>query len=334
MKEIIVREQEACQRLDKLLGRYLAKAPKNFLYKMLRKKNITLNGKKALGNEMVAPGDRIQIFFSEETYAKFSGSPKDVSLSRAKPFHQSRIIYEDRHILLADKPAGLLSQKSRPEDISANEQILAYLLQKNELNEQELSTFRPSVCNRLDRNTSGLLIAGKSLAGLQKMAELLRSRELHKYYLCLVDGEMKEPQRLEGYLKKEDADNRVSIVKSLPEGQEAELYRPILTEYTPLWSGKGITLLKVWLITGRSHQIRAHLASVGHPIIGDTKYGNARINDEFLKAYGVKHQLLHAYQMVFPKMDGQWSYLSGRVFTAPMPKQFAEILGSLGYGGK
>ena len=181
MKEIIVRENEAGQRLDKLLARYLNQASKSFFYKMMRKKNITLNGKKASGNEITAKGDCIRIFVSDETYEKFSVKERaqTTALRKAEALSPEQIIYEDSDILIFNKPAGLLSQKSRPEDVSANERFLAYLLQKGELTETEMQTFRPSVCNRLDRNTSGLLLAGKSLAGLQAMSEALRSRSLH-----------------------------------------------------------------------------------------------------------------------------------------------------------
>ena len=164
MKEIVIRENEAGQRLDKLLGKYLSQAPKSFLYKMLRKKNITLNGKKAEGKEQTCAGDVVRIFLSDETYAKFSsGTHQGFQIEKIPSLDPAQIIYEDHHILILNKPAGILSQKANPEDVSVNEQILSYLLEKGELTEEELKTFRPSVCNRLDRNTSGLLIAGKTL---------------------------------------------------------------------------------------------------------------------------------------------------------------------------
>lgn len=329
MKEIIVRENEAGQRLDKLLARYLNQAPKSFFYKMMRKKNITLNGKKASGNEITAKGDCIRIFVSDETYEKFSGkeSAQAPALREAEALSPKQIIYEDSDILIFNKPAGLLSQKSRPEDVSANERFLAYLLQKGELTETEMQTFRPSVCNRLDRNTSGLLLAGKSLAGLQAMSEALRSRSLHKYYLCLVTGALRKGQRLEGFLVKDAQTNKVMVSASDPGDKDA---KPIATQYMPLWTDERVTLLKIWLITGRTHQIRAHLASIGHPIIGDEKYGDNRKNTWYQKKYHLHRQLLHAYQMKFPELTGTLSHLSGQEFTAPLPEDFQRILTDAG----
>lgn len=327
MKEIIVRENEAGQRLDKLLARYLSQAPKSFLYKMMRKKNITLNGKKASGNEITAKNDCIRIFVSDETYEKFSGKEIASPLRKTEALLPEQIIYEDGDILVINKPAGMLSQKSRPEDVSANERFLAYLLQKGELTEHEMQTFRPSVCNRLDRNTSGLLLAGKSLAGLQAMAEALRSRSLHKYYLCLAAGSLTEGQRLEGFLVKDARTNRVEIAASDRGDKEA---KPIATQYTPLWTDGRVTLLKIWLITGRTHQIRAHLASIGHPIIGDEKYGDRNRNAYYQKKYHLHWQLLHAYQMKMPQLQGTLAHLSEREFIAPLPKNFRKILEDAG----
>lgn len=327
MKEIIVQENEAGQRLDKLLARYLSQAPKSFLYKMMRKKNITLNGKKPSGNEITEKDDCIRIFVSDETYEKFSIKENTAPLRKTEPLLPEQIIYEDGDILILNKPAGMLSQKSRPEDVSANERFLSYLLQTGRLKEQELQTFRPSICNRLDRNTSGLLIAGKTLAGLQEMAEALRSRSLHKYYLCLVAGRLTEQQRLEGFLVKDRQINKVKVSASDRGDKEA---KPIVTQYTPLWTDGRVTLLKIWLITGRTHQIRAHLASAGHPVIGDEKYGDRQQNGFYQKKYHLKWQLLHAYQMKMPPLTGTLAHLSGREFIAPLPENFRKILADAG----
>ena len=327
MKEIIVNTNEAGQRLDKLLAKYLNKAPKSFLYKMLRKKNITLNGKKASGNEQTVKGDVVKIFLADETYDKFS----EVRIISAQPVQSARkeipvlteemIIYEDQHILILNKPAGLLSQKAMPEDISMNEMVLYYLLEKGEITEQEMQTFRPSVCNRLDRNTSGLLIAGKTLAGLQTMSEVLRNRSLHKYYRCLVAGKMKKPRRIEGYLFKDEASNKVTVIS-----EEKDDAKPIVTEYIPLQNNESVTELEVLLVTGRSHQIRAHLASIGCPILGDTKYGSEKVNKFYKKKYKLHHQLLHSYRMEMPQIEGELSYLSGKVFAAPIPDIMNEVM--------
>lgn len=314
MREFTITSNEANQRFDKYLKKLLCNAPGSFIYKMLRKKNIVLNGKKADGTEKLNAGDGVKLFLSEETFEKFSGTAKTSTefeelkklsnlLKQGKP--ELKVVYEDVHVVIINKPSGMLSQKARPEDISANEYLLAYLIGKGELTEEMLRTFRPSVCNRLDRNTSGLLLAGKTLEGLQQMAEALKQRSVQKYYRCIVAGEVKQASYLKGWLKKDEKTNQVTVLRELPEEQpmgelRGEKFLPIETEYRPLQVLKGYTELEVHLITGRSHQIRAHLASVGHPIVGDLKYGKKQVNDRFKKEVQVTSQLLHAYRMVFP----------------------------------
>lgn len=334
MKLIIVEANEAGQRLDKLLGKILNKAPKSFIYKMLRKKNITLNGKKAEGSEKLAVKDEIKLFLSDETIAKFSEIIETTEVECNLP-----IIYEDKHILVVNKPLGVLSQKAEPGDVSMVEYIIAYLLRSGSLTKEQLKTFKPGICNRLDRNTGGLLIAGKSLTGLQEMASILKNRSLDKYYLCIVKGRLEEKKRIEGFLIKDENKNQVSIHTEPAEGMDY-----ICTEYEPLAFSQEnkdrtgdtdrktkeepagtFTLLQVKLVTGRSHQIRAHLASIGHPIIGDYKYGDQKTNHYFKKRYGLTHQLLHSYRMVFPKLKGELSYLSGKELKAEPSELFETI---------
>ena len=190
------------------------------------------------------------------------------------------------------------------------------------MSNEELRSFQPAVCNRLDRNTSGLLIAGISLTGLQTMAKLLKNRTKHKYYCCIVNGVLSKKQRIKGYLTKDTAANQVMITKE-PMSEQSQW---IETEYTPLTNNGILTVLSVWLITGRSHQIRAHLASINHPIIGDEKYGNPAINRTFLKKYGLNYQLLHATRLEMPQIEGELSQLSGMCFSAPLPPLFEEIM--------
>lgn len=318
MKEIIVKENEAAQRLDKLLGKYLNKAPKSFIYKMLRKKNITLNGKKADGSEKTKVGDLVKIFLSDETFEKFSEPVKVPQKQKSGNNKKSlSIVYEDEHILLVNKESGMLVQKANPKDYSLNDAILEYLVEKGEVTEETLKTFKPSICNRIDRNTSGLVAAGKSLLGLQELSRLFKERTLHKYYLCYVAGSVKEKTRVRGYLWKNEKTNQVEIYSK--ERQDA---KPIETEYRPIARGEHTTLLEVELITGRTHQIRAHLASLGHPIVGDLKYGAKAFNDKYKKQCHISSQLLHAYRIEFPKMDGKLTYLSGKEFVAEPPKEF------------
>lgn len=315
MREIIVTSNEAGQRADKLLAKYLNEAPKSFIYKMLRKKNIVLNGKKATGNEKLKEGDSIKMFFAEETFEKFSKT--EVVYTKAK----LDIIYEDQHILLINKEVGMLSQKADAKDVSIVEHVISYLLDSKQLTEEELQKFKPSICNRLDRNTSGMIVAGKSLLGLQKMGELFKERSIKKYYRCLVIGKVKETQYIKGYLTKDEITNKVCILSKEETGS-----LPIETEYEPLWTNGKITLLEVHLITGRTHQIRAHLSSQGHAIIGDYKYGDYRWNQLYKNKYNLESQLLHAYRLEFPEMSGEFANLSKKRFVAPLPKLFDEIL--------
>ena len=328
MKELTITRNEAGQRADKLLAKYLKEAPKSFLYKMMRKKNITLNGKKMQGNEQLFEGDVLRLFLAEETLQKFQGETQDsvknhgVSSSPSKNPRKQKldIIYEDADILLLNKPVGMLSQKAQPQDVSAVEYLISYLLESGQLTEEELQRFHPSVCNRLDRNTSGILIAGKSLPGLQQMSELLRDRSLHKYYCCIVKGTMQGTRHLKGYLVKDHASNRVTILEQVPEGTaESRDALPIETVYRAVASRDGQTLLEVLLVTGRSHQIRAHLASIGHPILGDPKYGSASYNKT---QPGLRGQLLHAWRLEFP--EGTAAY-SGQTFFAQPPKLFDQL---------
>ena len=292
----------------KLLGAYLKEAPNSFFYKMLRKKNITLNGKKADGTEKLKCGDEIRLFLSDETYEKFAGK---VQPKEKFPMAKLNIVYEDSNVIFINKPAGMLSQKSVPSDVSLNEYLLGYLEKSGQWKQEESKAFRPSVCNRLDRNTSGMVICGKSMAGLQQMAALLKDRSLHKYYLCLVKGVMTEGQHLEGYLLKDENSNQVKIFQKETEGAAH-----IITEYEPLYTEGETTLLKVTLVTGKSHQIRAHLSSIGHPIIGDPKYGERKVNAFFRETHGIKNQMLHAWKLTFPELAEPLDNLSEKSFEA------------------
>lgn len=326
MKEIIIGANEADKRLDAFLKSYLKEASGGFIYKMLRKKNITLNGKKAEGTEKLKSGDSIKIFFADETLDKFRGRDNNAVSNAAeddkkafKTIGNLPIIYEDENILLVNKPAGILTQKADRKDISLNEWLIGYLLSTGEITSESLETYRPSVCNRLDRNTSGLVICAKSLAGARKMTQLIKTREVDKYYRTVVSGRLSERVSLKGYLYKDEARNKVYIKDQDP-GDDRYSY--IETEYEPVsyLEEKDLTLLEVKLVTGKPHQIRAHLSSIGHPIIGDAKYGGRKVP-------GLNYQLLHSYRLVFPKvLETPFDVIAGKEFTAELPELFKKIV--------
>lgn len=359
MQSVTIGPNQAGQRLDKFLRKLLPQAGTGFLYKMLRKKNITLNGKKAEGSESLALGDLVCFYFSEETFAKFAGRPYEILQEGYEPstadmseqyrrayetLQGIQVIYQDDHILILDKPAGILTQKAQPEDISLNEWMIGYLLEHENGFERELESFRPSVCNRLDRNTSGLVLCGKSLPGLQYLSRCIRDRSIRKFYRTICTGQLLQEAGVMGYLIKDREQNRVRVIPKT-DGIEAQGSKDntsnrskrtapgdyIETAYRPLKTGKQYTLLEVELITGKPHQIRAHLASIGHPLIGDFKYGDRRINQRLQSEYNLQHHLLHAYQVIFPETkEPAGAGLSGKCISVSCPEIFERMQKELG----
>lgn len=343
MKEFIISNMEEGQRFDKYLAKCLPNAGKSFLYKMLRKKNITLNGKKADGSEKINAGDRVNIFFSEETFEKFAGKNRVNPENSKNQFSKLSILYEDDNILIVDKPSGLLSQKAKPADVSLIEYITEYLTVtgyissggdnsgSNKGNNSSKdsggssgNTFKPGICNRLDRNTSGIVVAGKTIKGLQVMSEAFRERTLAKYYICVVKGEFRQSCRISGFLYKDETTNKVTVYDS----GDKNIHKgavPIETEYFPICGNGNVTLLKVHLITGKAHQIRAHLEFLGHPVAGDLKYGDENINRQFKRKYGISNQMLHAYELVFPPL-GELGLDEGLTVKTEIPLKFLEVL--------
>ncbi len=316
MQQIIIEKNQSGQRFDKFLFKYFKDATSGFIYKMLRKKNITLNNKKSDGKEKLKENDIVKIFMADETIEKFRGL---FQIELPEPINLD-IVYEDENVIFINKKIGMLSQKSKENDVSLNEYVISYLVNEGKLSIEDLKTFKPSVCNRLDRNTSGLIVAGKSLQGLQDMSKMFKERTLHKYYLAVVVGAINEPMKITGYLKKNNKTNKVTITNKT-DGEYIETY------YEPVKVLDDVTLLKVQLITGKTHQIRAHLSSINHPIIGDYKYGKKEINDIYKKKYGIENQMLHSYQLTFETINGELGNLSNKTFIAKPPKEFAEITG-------
>ncbi len=318
MRELNIGPNEAGQRFDKYLSKYLKDAPKSFIYKMLRKKNITRNGKKADGSEKLSEGDIIKMFMSDETIDKFMGVNENVLL---KTQVNLDVVYEDSNIIIVNKPVGMLSQKAEKNDVSLNECIIEYLYGKKKVTDESLRTFRPSVCNRLDRNTSGLVLAGCSLTGTQTLSKMLKDRTIDKYYYCIVDGVMTDKKKVSGYLKKDEKTNKVTVTAEKKEGSSY-----IETYYEPVKNNGKLTLLRIKLITGKPHQIRAHLAWTGHPIAGDYKYGNKKLNQYVKNGYGCNSQLLHAGEVTFPALSGEMKNLSRMCIKADVPETFKNVI--------
>ncbi len=296
MQEIVITKNEEGYKLKKLCKNYLSEAPDSFIYKMLRKKNIKLNGKKADGSEILEKGDIVNFYLSDETIQSFQKSGVTNNREKVSSVRAEDIIYEDEDIIIVNKPSGILSQKSKADDISINEMILQYLLDNGKINNESLMTFKPSVCNRLDRNTSGLILAGKTPAGSKYLSQIIKNRSIRKYYQAVVKGQAKLKGIYKAHLTKDENNNQVDISDKgfiIETGFEVLEYNKELD----------ITYLRVELITGKSHQIRAHLAHLGYPIIGDTKYGNKNTNEYFRKNYKIKSQMLTAYEVIFPHFD-------------------------------
>ncbi len=313
MKELLIKELEAGQRLDKFLHKYLKEAPNSFLYKMMRKKNIVLNGKKVTGNELLQAGDSVKLFLADETIEKFKGSASSdagigLYLKAYKQIKGIRIVEEFEDVLFIEKPAGVLSQRADGKELSANEWLIGYLLSHNCISSETLLTFKPSVCNRLDRNTSGLLVCSKTLVGSQEMARILKDRSLHKYYRCLVKGKCSLEGVFDAFLYKNESANKVTVFDTLDAIPKELLcdVKPIKTGIRPISSKGNFTELEIELFTGKTHQIRAQMEKLGYPLVGDVKYSG---NESVCKTKG---QLLHAYRLVFPQIEGKCSYLSGK----------------------
>lgn len=312
MQELTITDLEAGQRLNKYMMKYLNQAPSSFIYKMLRKKNITRNGKKASGDEILECGDVIKVFLADETIEKF----RVVQASKQTSGITLQILYHDSDILAVHKPVGVLSQKAKKDDYSINEAIVDYCLSMRILSEKQLETFHPSISNRLDRNTSGIILAGISLKGSQMLARILKGHTCEKYYYTIVAGEMKQGIHEKAYIVKDTKKNQSKIQKLESPGASM-----IETAFTPLCVKNGFTLLQVQLFTGKSHQIRAHLQSLGYPMAGDTKYGNPAVNRKLRERYHLNHQLLHAGRLVLPDIPE---------ITDPLPAEFQNVADGLG----
>ncbi len=316
MKQLNITEMEENQRLDKFLFKYFNTAPKSFVYKMLRKKRIKYNGKKAEGSELIKKGDTLQMYLAEETMDSFM---EEKAVPKAE--RHFGIVYEDDNILIVSKPAGLLVHPEKSDDKNTLiDQILYYLYEKGQYVPSKDSSFTPAVCNRLDRNTGGIVIAGKNIKAVQAVNKAIAERKVKKYYITMVRGTFEEEKELYGYHIKDEFTNKVKVLKKETPGA-----KKIFTKVLPLCVKDNYSLLEIDLITGKSHQIRAHLKSMDYPVIGDRKYGEERINRRFKDKYGLNNQYLFAYKVVWQEKEGPLGYLYGKEFKADLPDYLENI---------
>ena len=303
MKEFIVGTNDAGQRLDRWLAKTLPLLPAPLAQKYIRLKRVKLNGRGAKRDVRLVQGDLLQLYINDEFFQ--TPTPENAFLSLYQP--KLTILYEDEHILLLDKRPGLVVHPDETERVNTLlTHIQAYLYQKKEWSPYWENSFAPALCNRIDRNTGGIVIAAKTAEALRVMNQKIRDRELEKLYLCAVLGRpTPSAGTLEGFIVKDEAKKQVSIrSKPVPGGRKA------ITKYRTLATKGNLSLVECDLITGRTHQIRAMMAHAGHPLLGDGKYGSEKVN----RQYGRKHQALWSWKLTFQFTTdaGELDYLNGR----------------------
>ncbi len=312
MRTLYIKSNDAGQRLDKFLSKAVKAMPKSLMYKCIRTKKIKVNRKRTEIGYILNEGDTVEMFVSEEF---FTDNASEEAFMKLTP--SLDIIYEDDNIMLLDKKPGLIVHSDDEEEVNTLiGHIKSYLYRKGEYKPAEEQSFAPALCNRIDRNTGGIVIAAKNAEALRVMNEKIKNDELSKFYLAAIHGiPKKKSDTLTGYLKKDSTNNIVDIINAPRPG-----YKEIITKYRILETSHDLALAEVELVTGRTHQIRAHLASIGHPLLGDGKYGINRDD----KRLGYKFQALHAYRLEFHfKSHGTvLDYLDGKVFFSNKDKIF------------
>lgn len=310
MRTLIINRNDAGQRLDKFLSKAVKAMPKSLMYKGIRTKKIKVNRKRAEIGYILSEGDTVELFISDEFFAENASGDAFMKLTP-----KLDIVYEDENIMLLDKRPGLIVHSDDEEDVNTLiSHVKAYLYRKGEYKPEDEQSFAPALCNRIDRNTGGIVIAAKNAEALRIMNEKIRNDELSKFYLAAVHGHMpKKADTLHGYLRKDQANNIVDISTVKKPG-----YKEIITKYRVLDENNSLSLVEVELVTGRTHQIRAHFSSIGHPLLGDGKYGVNRDD----KKLGYKFQALYAFRLEFHfRTDsGALSYLNGKSFSIDKSK--------------
>lgn len=318
--EIKITAEQANQRVDKFIKRWIKEAPLSFIYKLFRQKDVKVNGKKVDIKYILQDGDTLFIYLKPDLLEKFKKDYVEKPISTPLD-----IIYEDKNIVVVNKPRGLLIHSDgKDSKFTLANMLTSYLIQKGEFNPNNSYGFVPGPCHRLDRNTTGIVICAKNLPAMQELLALFRDRtQIKKSYTALVYGKLNGSGTINIPLVK-DADKGMVRAGTLKEGAKTAI-----TEYKRVKQFSNTALVNVELLTGRTHQIRAHFSLIGHPVVGDGKYGNFEINKEFEDLYGLKSQFLHAATFSFLKIDGVLSYLSGMTFEAPLPDHLRKILSDL-----
>lgn len=315
MREFVINESENGVTLEKYVFKVLKTAPMSFIYKLFRKKDIKVNGHHQDKKYRIAANDEVAIYISDAQINEFQ-KEKTIEPSLAI---KDWIIYEDDNVLFINKPRGLLVQKSAPNDESLDHLVIAYLMATKQYDPNVEKTFVPGPAHRLDRNTSGLVAFGKNHAALEQLFELFKNHDLiNKHYLALVVGQVeKEKDTIEAPLLKDEEKNIVRVAKN---GKTAKTVYKLIKKYDDY------SLLDVTLLTGRTHQIRVHMAYINHPIVGDSKYGDFKVNKSFKQQYGFDSQFLHAYKIGFGDLAKPLTNLSRKEFTAEPREDIANIL--------
>lgn len=319
MKEIKITKENANQRADKFVRKFLNDAPLSFIYKIFRKKDVKINNHRIKENYILNEGEVLKIFVTDEQLKEFN-KPKQIEKIKVN----FEIVFEDENILIANKPKGLLIHGDINEKRSTlSNMVLAYLHSKGEFKNNG-EGFTPAPCHRLDRNTSGLVIFAKNIQASQILMELFKTHEnIEKHYLVLVKGELSSDGVINAPLLK-DSNSGFVKVSSMASGA-----KKAITKYHPLSVNKKYSLVDANLVTGRTHQIRVHFSYIGHPILGDQKYGDFILNKEFDKKFDYHYQFLHAYRVHFGEVPGVLNYLSGKTFIAKLFDKDTKILKEL-----
>ena len=323
MIQITIGENEENQRLDKFLKKFMKGAPLSYIYKLIRK-DVKVNEKRVAIETILNIGDEVKIYITDQELDEFR--QKQLMFSKSK--RQFTVAYEDENILIVEKPFGLLTHGDAVEKKNTLvNQVLSYLAERGEWNPRGEKSFTPAAVNRLDRNTTGLVMFGKNNKSVKALNEMIREKGMiEKYYLTIVAGEVKSDLVLKDSLIKNEKTNTVKVYKSTEEDDEG---KNIETIVKPLAVKNGYSLLEVLLITGRTHQIRAHLADIGYPVIGDAKYGSRGVNNTVLNRFDLSTQFLHAYKLKFKDCIAPLEYMSGKEINSKLPEKYKLIRNSL-----